>query len=190
MFARRPAVRAARPLPQRSPPRAIAHRTAAAPQAAAPATEGDLTMRPVTAQDLPWLMSWSAEIGLPAPRSRHVRSFIFYKDGQRVGYAATRVQDAPGANGPERIVWIISVFVLPHMRRKGLVPRFAELATRQYYGAGKFGARVARDNHRMRKFMEETGWTKTRESSRWVDYTFTLEGPWSRDPQRRSPPTR
>jgi hypothetical protein len=143
-------------------------------------------MRPATQADTPWIMSWSTEIGLPATQSRRARSFILLKDGQRIGYGATRLDNLPGPNGPEPVVWIISVFIVPHMRGKGLVQRFAEIATRQYYNAGRFGARVARTNYRMRKFMEETGWTKAQETQGWIDYTFSLAGPWSRNPDHKS----
>jgi hypothetical protein len=177
------------PLVQRSPPRAITGRTAqgtAQTVATVTSADGELVMRPATQADTPWIMSWSTEIGLPATQSRRARSFILLKDGQRIGYGATRLDNLPGPNGPEPVVWIISVFIVPHMRGKGLVPRFAEIATRQYYNAGRFGARVARTNYRMRKFMEETGWTKAQETQGWIDYTFSLAGPWSRNPDHKS----
>jgi hypothetical protein len=143
-------------------------------------TEGTgLSARPATASDLPWLQTWAAHLGLPAPRSRQVRSFILLKDSQRVGYLAVRddMIDSSG-RGREPILWIVSAFLIPSLRGQGLILKFGEVLSEQYYHKGKVGCRVAADNMRMLKLVARGGWKKLHSTRRFVDFMLELDSPF------------
>jgi hypothetical protein len=153
--------------------------TVAAPAAPESAAENSgLTARVAEAADLPWLQSWAAQLGLPAPRSRRVRSFMLLKDSQRVGYIAARHDMAESARGREPILWIVSAFLIPSQRGRGLILRFCEILSRQYYRKGKVGCRVATGNAAMLKLMARGGWKKLHATRRFVDFTLELDGPF------------
>lgn len=178
---------------EREAPRA---RTTAAPQAARAKSGGDmraavlrsvgeaegegagLSTRPATADDLPWLQTWAAQLGLPAPRSRRVRSFILLKDSQRVGYMAAREDIAETGDGREPVMWIVSAFLIPALRGQGLILKYGEMLSRQYYRKGKVGCRVAADNAAMMKLMSRGGWRKTHSTRRFTDFMLELEAPF------------
>jgi hypothetical protein len=156
--------------------------TVAAPAAGAalqPAAEtGGLTARTAEAADLPWLQAWAAQLGLPAPRSRRVRSFMLLKDSQRVGYIAARHDMLEAARGREPILWIVSAFLIPSHRGRGLILRFCEILSRQYYRKGKVGCRVAAGNAAMLKLMARGGWKQLHATRRFVDFMLELDAPF------------
>jgi hypothetical protein len=138
-----------------------------------------LSARPATASDLPWLQTWAAHLGLPAPRSRQVRSFILLKDSQRVGYMAVRddMIDSSG-RGPEPILWIVSAFLIPSLRGQGTILKFGEVLSEQFYRKGKIGCRVAADNTRMLKLVARGGWKRLHSTRRFIDFMLELDGPF------------
>lgn len=168
------------------PDKRIISRTAdrqASPAARAPAAEArtanaGLSARPAAAGDLPWLQSWAAHLGLPAPRSRRVQSFILLMDSQRVGYLAIREDTIDLGRGREPILWIVSAFLIPSLRGQGLILKFGELLSAQYYRKGKVGCRVAADNMPMMKLMARGGWKKVHATQRFTDFVMELEGPF------------
>ena len=158
----------------------------AAPEAAAaePAGEGQgLSSRVAEAADLPWLQTWAAHLGLPAPRSRRVRSFILLKDGQRVGYMAARDDLIDTGSGPEPVLWIASAFLIPSLRGRGLILKFGEVLSRQHYQSGKVACRVAADNTRMMRLVSRGGWKKLHSTRRYTDFMLELDAPF-RAPRR------
>jgi hypothetical protein len=167
---------------QEARPARLAQAQAASPRSGAAAggeAEGaGLSTRPATADDLPWLQSWAAQLGLPAPRSRRVRSFILLKDNQRVGYLAAREEMAEGGGGREPVMWIASAFLIPALRGQGLILKFGEILSRQYYQKGKLGCRVAADNATMMNLMARGGWRKTHSTRRFTDFTLELDAPF------------
>lgn len=153
------------------------------PALRAPATglqtgNAGLSARPASAGDLPWLQCWAAHLGLPAPRSRRVRSFILLKDSQRVGYMAIRDDTIDVGRGREPILWIVSTFLIPSQRGQGLILKFGELLSRQYHQKGKIGCRVAADNVPMLRLMARGGWRKLHSTRRYVDFLMELDGPF------------
>ncbi|MEX2261843.1 MAG: hypothetical protein WD696_07815 [Bryobacteraceae bacterium] len=130
------------------------------------------------AADLPWLLSWAAQLGLPAPRSRRVRSFMLLKDSQRVGYIAARDEMIDSGRGREPILWIVSAFLIPSQRGQGLILKYCEILSRQYYQKGKVGCRVASGNTAMLRLMARGGWKKLHATRRFVDFTLELDGPF------------
>jgi hypothetical protein len=156
-----------------------ARRAAATSPAPAAAEEAaGLSTRAATAGDLPWLQAWAAQLGLPAPRSRRVRSFILLKDSQRVGYMAVREDLAETEGAREPIMWVVSAFLVPALRGQGLILKFGEILSRQIYTKGKVGCRVAADNARMMRLMSKGGWKKTYSTRRFTDFTLELDGPF------------
>lgn len=137
-----------------------------------------LSARPASAADLPWLQSWAAHLGLPAPRSRRVRSFVLRKDSQRAGYMAIRDDMIDSGRGREPILWIVSAFLIPSLRGQGLILKFGEILSRQYYQKGKVGCRVATDNTRILRLMARGGWKKLHSTRRFVDFTLELDAPF------------
>lgn len=137
-----------------------------------------LTDRLASAADLPWLQSWAAQLGLPAPRSRRVRSFMLLKDSQRIGYMAVRDEMIDSGRGREPILWIVSAFLIPSQRGQGLILKFSEILSRQYYQKGKVGCRVASGNTAMLRLMARGGWKKLHSTRRFIDFTLELDGPF------------
>jgi hypothetical protein len=152
--------------------------TLRAPTEPPPADNSGLSVRTAEAADLPWLQTWAAQLGLPAPRSRRVRSFILLKDSQRVGYLAMREQMIDAERGREPIMWIVSAFLIPSLRGQGLMPRFGEILSRQFYPRGKVGFRVAADNTRMLRLVGRPGWKKLHSTRRFADFMLELDAPF------------
>jgi hypothetical protein len=159
-----------------SRPRAAA--TLKAPTEPTPPGSSGLSVRTAEAADLPWLQTWAAQLGLPAPRSRRVRSFILLKDSQRVGYLAMREQMIDAERGREPIMWIVSAFLIPSLRGQGLMPKFGEILSRQFYPRGKVGFRVAADNTRMLRLVGRPGWKKLHSTRRFADFMLELDAPF------------
>jgi len=78
----------------------------------------------------------------------------------------------------EPILWILSAFLIPSLRGQGLILRFGEILSRQYYQKGKVGCRIAADNTRMLKLMARGGWKKLHATRRYVDFMMDLDGPF------------
>jgi hypothetical protein len=146
-------------------------------QQAAPGA-GELSARQAAAADLPWLQTWAAQLGLPAPRSRQIQSIVLLRDGQRVGYMAIRNDMVETARGREPILWIVSAFLIPGLRGQGLILKFGELLSRQYYQKGKVGCRVAAENSPMMRLMARGGWKKLHSTRRYTDFVLELDGPF------------
>ena len=160
-------------------PRAAALRPAsAAREASAEPQAAGLSARPATAADLPWLQTWAAHLGLPAPRARQVRSFILLKDSQRVGYLAGREDMLDAGRGREPVMWIVSAFLIPTLRGQGLLMKFGEILSRTHYPKGKIACRVAADNSRMLRLVSHGGWQKLRTTRRFSDFVLELDGPF------------
>lgn len=169
---------------RRAPARSRAATPAPEAAAAEPSDEGQgLSSRVAVASDLPWLQTWAAHLGLPAPRSRRVRSFILLKDGQRVGYMAARDDLLDTGQGPEPVLWIASAFLIPSLRGRGLILKFGEVLSRQHYQSGKVACRVAADNTRMMRLVSRGGWKKLHSTRRYTDFMLELDGPF-RAPRR------
>lgn len=139
---------------------------------------GGLSARAAEAADLPWLQTWAAHLGLPAPRTRRVRSFVLLKDGQRVGYLAAREDVLDAGRGREPVMWIVSAFLIPSLRGQGLILKFGELLSRQYYRGGKVACRVAADNTRMLRLVARGGWKRLHSTRRYTDFVLELDGPF------------
>jgi hypothetical protein len=137
-----------------------------------------LSVRPVAAADLPWVQAWSTQLGLPAPRSRRVRSFMLLKDQERIGYLSARDSLLDVGNGREPMMWIVAAFLTPAHRGQGLILKFGEILSRDYYRCGRVGARIAADNARMHKIMETGRWRKLRTTRRFTDYALDLNAPY------------
>lgn len=143
-----------------------------------PADGSGLSARPAEAADLPWLQTWTAHLGLPAPRTRRVRSFILLKDAQRVGYLAMREELIDTERGREPIMWIVSAFLVPSLRGQGLILKFGEILSEQVYPRGKVGFRVAADNLRMLRLVARPGWKKLHSTRRFTDFMLQLDAPF------------
>ena len=157
-------------------PAAPRPRTAGALRAStAPTTGSGLSARVAEAADLPWLQTWAAHLGLPAPRSRRVRSFILLQDWQRVGYLALQreMMDAEGAREP--VLWVLSAFLVPALRGQGLILKFGEILCAQFRPEGKVGFRVAADNVRMQQLATRRGWQRRRSTQRYTDFVVELD---------------
>ena len=146
--------------------------------------EAELSTRPASAADLPWLQSWATYYGLPAPVSRRTRAFILVKNAQRIGYFAMRDSMMHTGRGLEPILWIVSAFLIPAMRGQGFILKFGEMLSRQYYQKGKIGCRVAAGNTRMLKLMARGGWQKLNATRRYTEFMLELDGPFR--PSRRN----
>jgi hypothetical protein len=167
----------AAPRTQAAPPQAAALRPPAE-ETEAKAGAAGLSARPAEAADLPWLQTWAAHLGLPAPRSRRVRSFVLLKDSQRVGYLAVREEMIDAERGREPIMWIVSAFLIPSLRGQGLILKFGEILSEQFYRKGKVGFRVAADNLRMLKLVARRGWKKLHSTRRFSDFMLELDAPF------------
>ena len=108
-----------------------------------------------------------------------MRSFILLKDGQRVGYMAAREDMAEdGSGGREPVMWIVSAFLIPALRGQGLILKYGEMLSRQYYQKGKVGCRVAADNETMKRLVARGGWRKTHSTRQFSDYVLELDAPF------------
>lgn len=146
-------------------------------------TGSALSVRRLGPPDLPWVQSWTTQLGLPTPRSVRVRQFVLLEDGRRVGYMAGRPSMLNLGNGREPVMWIVGAFLIPSKRGAGLIPKFGEILSRQEYPEGKLAARVAVNNTRMHRFMASGRWKKLRTTRRYVEYVFELKAPYH--PNRR-----
>jgi hypothetical protein len=153
-------------------------RRAAAPE------ESELSTRPATPADIPWVQAWASQLGLPASESRRARSFLLLRGTQRIGFFAVREEMTNSGAGREPILWIMSAFLIPSMRGQGLLPKFGEILSRQHYSEGKVGCRVATDNTRMLRLLSRGGWKKTHATSRYVAYQLELTGPFKASHRR------
>lgn len=147
-------------------------------------TPSCLSARVAEAADLPWLETWTAHLGLSAPRSRRTRSFILLEDTRRVGYLAAREEMIDAERGREPIMWIVSAFLIPSLRGRGRLLAFCEILSEQYYRKGKVGFRVATDNIPMLKLVAKPGWKKIHSTRRFTDFMLELDAPF-RASQRR-----
>jgi hypothetical protein len=168
-------------------PRIVKVRTPAAPAPVAPRREnreetpqgaGELSTRPAAAADLPWLQTWAAQLGLPAPRARQVQSIILLRDGQRAGYMAIKNDMVETERGREPILWIVSAFLIPSLRGQGLILKYGEILSKQYYHKGKVGCRVAAVNTPMMRLMARGGWKKLHATRQYTDFVMELDGPF------------
>ena len=152
--------------------------SAAEPGGETSGADTGLSARVATAADLPWLQTWAAQLGLPAPRSRRVRSFVLLKDGQRVGYMAARDEMADAGRARESMLWIVSAFLIPTLRGQGMILKFGEILSRVHYRKGKVGCRVAADNTPMMRLMARGGWKKLHSTRRFTDFMLELDAPF------------
>jgi hypothetical protein len=143
-----------------------------------PPAGGPLGFRPVAPQDLPWVQSWTSQLRLPAPVTQRVRSFVLIEADRRVGYLAARLTAFNTGAGREPVMWIVSAFLIPSHRRRGLLPRFCELLSRAHYPGGKTAARIAAGNAAMHRFMARGGWRQIRRTARYSDYLLEFSGPY------------
>ncbi len=146
--------------------------------------EAELSTRPATPADIPWVQAWASQLGLPASESRRVRSFILLRGQQRVGFFAVRDEMTNSGAGREPILWIMSAFLIPSKRGQGLLPKFGEILSRQHYSQGKVGCRVATDNTRMLRLLSRGGWKKMHATSRYIAYQLDLTGPFKASHRR------
>lgn len=154
-------------------------KTACAPSAAKPKSgAATLSIRSVEAADLPWVQAWTTQLNLPAPRSPRVRSFILTEEQNRIGYLAGRASFLDCGQGREPVMWIVCAFLIPAKRRKGLLPKFGEILSRQYFQEGKVAARIAPNNVNMHRFMATGQWRKLRTTRRFVEYMLELHAPY------------
>lgn len=142
------------------------------------AQAGKLDARRASPGDLPWVESWTASLGLPAPVSGSTLAFVLLEDDRRVGYIAARDQFVDTQRGREPIRWIVSAFLVPAARGRGLLMRFGEMLSRQVHPSGKIGARIAAHNTRMLKLMRVGGWTRLRTTRKYVDFMLDLRAPF------------
>lgn len=146
---------------------------------------GALSTRRASPKDIPWIESWAASLGLPAVVGAGALTFVLLEDGQRVGYLAARDQMVDTPLGSEPVRWIVSAFLVPRARGRGLLMRFGALLSQQHHRQGKLGARVSTANTRMLKLMRVGGWTKIRSSRQWVDFVLDLNAPFGAATSRR-----
>ena len=144
----------------------------------ATARDEKLSMRLATPSDLAWILSWAAQLGLPAPRTRRVRSIVLLQDGQRVGHMGVREGVIETTRGREPVMWIISAFLVPSARHQGLMVKFGELLSRDFFPSGKIGAHIASDNTRVLKLMHEGGWQKIRTAGKYIEYMLEIKSPF------------
>ena len=155
-----------------------AARPAVAERTPAPSRDAALSIRPATPADRPWIESWASQLQLPVPTARRVRTFLLIQDGQRIGHLSAREDLMLVQRHREPVMWIISAFLVPSARGKGLMLKFGEMLSREVYGEGKVAARVAADNTRVRKMMSVGGWTVIRLTRRYVNYVLDLRAPF------------
>lgn len=140
--------------------------------------DGALGYRPLQPEDVPWIQSWSAQLRLPSPGSTRLHGYILTEHGRNVGYLAARATAFNTGQGREPVMWIVSAFLIPSHRGKGLLPRFCEIMSRTLYRSGKVAARIAADNSRMHRIMAKGGWRKVRVTGRYTDYVLELAHPF------------
>ncbi|WP_372570733.1 hypothetical protein [Ruegeria jejuensis] len=133
----------------------------------------------MTPADLPWVQTWTSQLRLPNPGSARIRGYVLTRDGRRAGYLAARATAFNTGQGREPVMWIVSAFLLPASRGKGLLPRFCELLSRAHYPSGKAAARIAADNARMHRFMNKGRWRQVRKTARYTDYVLDLAQPFT-----------
>ena len=138
---------------------------------------GTLATRRAGPHDLPWIETWSAGLGLPAP-SAGTHGYVLLENGQRVGYLAAKDHMVDAGRGPERVRWIMSAFLVPAARGRGLLMRFGAMLSQEIYPRGRVGARIAATNTRMLKLMRVGGWTKVGGTRHYSDYVLALDGPF------------
>ncbi len=139
---------------------------------------GTISYRPVRPEDIPWIQVWSTQLRLPIPGSTRLRGYILTERGRNVGYLAARATAFNTGQGREPVMWIVSAYLIPSHRGKGLLPRFCEILSRNLYRSGKAAARIAADNSRMHRFMTKGGWRKVRTTGRYTDYVLDLAHPF------------
>lgn len=142
------------------------------------AGSGALGYRLMQADDVPWIQSWSAQLRLPTSGNARLRGYILTEHGRNIGYLAARATAFNTGQGREPVMWIVSAFLIPSHRGKGLLPRFCELMSHTLYRSGKAAARIAADNNRMHRFMVKGGWHKVRTTRRYTDYVLELAQPF------------
>jgi hypothetical protein len=91
---------------------------------------------------------------------------------------AVRDDTVETGRGREPILWIVSAFLIPSLRGQGLILKFGEILSRQYYQKGKVGCRVAADNTRMMRLVARGGWTKLQTTRRFTDFMLELDSPF------------
>lgn len=143
-----------------------------------PDGNGALGYRPMQPEDVPWIQSWSDQLRLPTPGNARLRGYILTEHERNVGYLAARATAFNTGQGREPVIWIVSAFLIPSHRGKGLLPRFCEILSRKLYRSGKAAARIAADNSRMHRFMAKGGWRKVRTTVRYTDYVLELTHPF------------
>jgi len=137
-----------------------------------------LGYRPMKPDDVPWIQSWTTQLRLPTPGSARLRGFILTENGKNVGYLAARATAFNTGQGREPVMWIVSAFLIPSHRGRGLLPRFCELMSSTQFPTGKVAARIAADNAQMHRFMSKGGWRKVRSTARYTDYVLELARPY------------
>jgi len=152
--------------------------------ARAPRAETGLGFRPALPEDVPWVQGWTASLRLPTPGSARVRGFVLTDQGRRIGYLAARATAFNTGQGREPVMWIVSAFLLPSHRGKGLLAKFCELMSPTQFPFGKAAARIATDNVRMHRFMAKGGWRKVRTTARYTDYVLDLTSPFKANRRR------
>jgi len=135
--------------------------------------------RKLHAEDVPWVQSWSVQLRLPNNGNARLRGFILTEHENKVGYIAVRSTNFNTGRTREPVMWIVSAFLIPSHRRRGLLPRFCELMSPYEFPKGKAAVRIAADNHRMHRFTQKGGWRKVRTTSRYTDYVLELNKPFT-----------
>ncbi len=153
-------------------------RPRAVPVRRPPTAAAALSVRPASAGDIPWISAWASELQLPVPTARRVMAYILLEGELRVGHIAGRVDPLVIDRQRVPVMWVISAFLIPSARGRGLFMRFVEILSRDLYPRGKVGARVAASNARMHKLMSVGGWTVRRSTRNYVDYLIDLEKPF------------
>lgn len=82
--------------------------------------------------------------------------FILEKDSKKAGYALVSVTYSNEAGG--KVVWLEELYLLPHMRAKGLGHEFFEWAHTYYKDAARFRLEVEKDNERAISLYERLGY--------------------------------
>lgn len=156
------------------------------PQRTAPtpvgvAGEGEkLSVRLAKPHDEPWLAAWLAAEGLPRPLTRRARSLVLLQDSQRVGHMAVKEGVIETARGREEVMWIISLFLVPAVRGQGIMMRFGQLLSRDFFPTGRVAAHVAVTNTRVVKMLDEGGWRRLRTTGKYIQFMLELERPFRR----------
>lgn len=142
------------------------------------AASGTLGYRLMRPEDIHWIQSWSAQLRLPTSGNTRLRGYILTEQSRNVGYLAARPTAFNTGQGREPVMWIVSAFLIPSHRGRGLLPRYCEILSRALYSSGKAAARIAADNDRMHRFVNKGGWRKVRTTRRYTDYVLELASPF------------